>query len=78
MREQQTCWHCFHWPILCAPSQSWVAACVREKCILLLVVVVVVIAFVAVVVVMVVVVEGGSESEVGRNRLIYCLHYTRP
>lgn len=42
-----------------------------------LVVVVVVIAFVAVVV-MVVVVEGGSESEVGTNRLIYCLHCTRP
>lgn len=39
-------------------------------------VVVVVIAFVAVVVM--VVVEGGSESEVGRNRLIYCLHCTRP
>lgn len=38
-------------------------------------VVVVVIAFVAVVVI-VVVVEGGSESEVGRNRLIYCLHST--
>lgn len=77
MREQQTCWHCFHWPLLCAPSQSWVAACVRKKCILLLVVVVVVTAFVAVVV-MVVVVEGGSESEVGRNRLIYRLHCPRP